>query len=127
MIRTQLVCPLSSVGAEEAALVAAGCRPGGEGEHPLLASFPLKHLVLFSPRCRLENWVYGHGTNRSFPRSCGSGVPESVSRMVPQEGEFGPGIRVVSQIPVFRGRSWELKGQLTAEQGVGGAAMGRRA
>ena len=47
--------------------------------------------------------------------------------MVPQEGEFGPGIRVVSQIPVFRGRSWELKGQLTAEQGVGGAAMGRRA
>ena len=38
MIRTQLVCPLSSMGAEEAALVAAGCR--SEGKENTLSQLP---------------------------------------------------------------------------------------
>ena len=167
MIRTQLVCPQSSVGAEEAAgplmgpeMALASCvirtqlvcplssaRPhvrdqntaclpaeqhggrrgsiggcwlqvGGEGEHPLPASFPGKRLVLFSPRCRSETLGLWTWHQQKLPKTPRLEVGhEFESGTAPPEGEVGLGM--ASQIPVFRGRVGSMKVQPAAEQGWG--------
>ena len=71
VIRTQFVCLLSNTrphvhdqntaclpteqhGGRRGGISGCWLQVRGEGEHPLPASFPVKYVVLFSPRCRSE-------------------------------------------------------------------------
>ena len=118
MIRTQLVCPLSSMGAEEAALVAAGCR--SEGKESILSQLPFLgnawYFSVLGVGQRL--WVCGYGTNRSFPRHRGWRWGMSL-----RAGWHPRRERLALEWPVrflFSGAGvGSVKGQPAAEQGWG--------